>query len=722
MINNERGGSSSSEVTKCVEGESALSECVSAIFEQSNAINHEEEVCKDDDNTSDEDTGFDWKWNDENANFGIDSRRSTIRNENFLRRKRTFLGKRDKSSAGQIDAKVVNICDSINHKDSYYTTSSCSGRSFLYRGSGTKKQSLNDQRPFERFRVSHDLIRDAVRYFDLETLESDPSGGGDHISYPRDNILQDYNFETKNTSLKTIETDSDDEPSNANVGGVEDNANNNLTRRQVNEEANPYGSVGVTDPTGDESIGDESIWLRYEPFILHVACRSWTAAKALMAAARPSFKNVGLTAWDYNKRHLESSRFIVAIWGDEGLDMPLSMPDGTRLFPTNKQPDPVEWLASLVNHKHERNWEKMDRFAKAVQNLIPPDDSDEEDANNGFHPVEDDGETTTSVGGTNGMSPATMTDGRSSRQRRVTLPRSFDVIGDVALLHSIPSTSTGKEEDYCSIGEAMLQRNRAIQIVALRRSNLLGPERAPGDDGLVILASRSPRSLPLITTHCEYGIKCVVDVNHTFFSPRMAQERLRICQKVQTGENVLVLFCGVGMDAMQIAGRTAASQITAIDQNEIAIQCALRSRRMLERNKSVPDSLAAAQRLNILLGDVREIVGTFPRRSYDRILAPRPKGKDDGDLGQGSFGREYLEVVLPIIRLGGEFHWYDFVSDAEFPQCQRTRHFLQQVCQEQDLVAEILQILPVGSVAKRQLRVCVDFRVAPLQNSLQHHL
>ena len=91
------------------------------------------------------------------------------------------------------------------------------------------------------------------------------------------------------------------------------------------------------------------IWLRYEPFILHVMCRSLKAASVLMALAQPSFKNVGLTSWNVGSGSTESEelnnntaasssassknqqckgggpRYLVAIWGDEGLlDMPLS--------------------------------------------------------------------------------------------------------------------------------------------------------------------------------------------------------------------------------------------------------------------------------------------------------------------------------------------------------------------------------------------------------------
>ena len=260
------------------------------------------------------------------------------------------------------------------------------------------------------------------------------------------------------------------------------------------------------------------------------------------------------------------------------------------------------------------------------------------------------------------------------------------------------------------IGNAIMKKNKHIKLVVARQSNLEGTERAPGEDGLAIItgAKRSP----LITTHAEYGIKCVVDLNHCFFSPRMGQERLRICQQVARGEHVLVLFSGVGMDALQLAGRTEASTVTAVELNEIAVQCLQRAHRMLERNKRVKCA-GAADRLDIIQGDVLKVLPErLPKDHYDRILAPRPKeGALDGDLGSGDGGEEFLNVILPHLKDGGECHWYDFVADHEFPACDRTRKLLDRVCDQHDLSMKVLHVANAGSVAMRQLRVCVDFKV-----------
>ena len=256
----------------------------------------------------------------------------------------------------------------------------------------------------------------------------------------------------------------------------------------------------------------------------------------------------------------------------------------------------------------------------------------------------------------------------------------------------------------------IMQKNKAIKLVVARNSTLGGTERAPGEEGLVVIAG-APRN-PLITTHTEFGIKCVVDLNHTFFSPRMSKERLRICQQVARGEEVLVLFAGVGMEAFQIAGRTEASSVVTVELNEVAVQCTHRGHRMLERNKAVKCN-GAAQRLRIMQGDALEILREeLQNAKFDRILAPRPKeGAMDGDLGMGDGGKMFLECIVPRLKNGGECHWYDFAADHEFPECLRTRSLIEQVCYEHHLRVEIIHVANAGSIAMRQLRVCVDFKV-----------
>jgi len=60
----------------------------------------------------------------------------------FNQRKRDVLAKLDKSSIGKWDEKIISLCEKINSKENYYTTSSCSGRILLMIDQSKKGEDL----------------------------------------------------------------------------------------------------------------------------------------------------------------------------------------------------------------------------------------------------------------------------------------------------------------------------------------------------------------------------------------------------------------------------------------------------------------------------------------------------------------------------------------------------------------------------------------------------
>jgi tRNA wybutosine-synthesizing protein 3 len=70
----------------------------------------------------------------------------------FEQRKNSMLKKSDKSSKGNWDSRIIKLCDCINKKENYYSTSSCSGRVILMKDVNKKERNLF-------LRVSHNLIK-----------------------------------------------------------------------------------------------------------------------------------------------------------------------------------------------------------------------------------------------------------------------------------------------------------------------------------------------------------------------------------------------------------------------------------------------------------------------------------------------------------------------------------------------------------------------------------
>ncbi len=82
----------------------------------------------------------------------------------FANEKKTFLSKIDKSKKGGIDVRAIPLLETINSYESMFSTSSCSGRVYLWRGSGKKNET-------EWVTMSHDPISESFFGLDLQVKE-----------------------------------------------------------------------------------------------------------------------------------------------------------------------------------------------------------------------------------------------------------------------------------------------------------------------------------------------------------------------------------------------------------------------------------------------------------------------------------------------------------------------------------------------------------------------
>ena len=434
-------------------------------------------------------------------------------------------------------------------------------------------------------------------------------------------------------------------------------------------------------PLGAERTDGGALWLRFEPFILHVRCADAAAANALMRSARTVFKNVGLQSANFT-----ADGVCVAIVGDEGLDMPLRDEDGQSLFRERH----VDWLTALVNDKHDRNWAKIARFEADLRVALAAFEAARED--------DDDG--APSAGG----------------------KLRYDAVGDVACLRR----PLRDGEDGADVAARALASNAKLRVVVAPAAGQTlasgGAACAPSEPFAILGGGK--RS-PLVTTHKEHDVAIVVDLNACFFSPRLATERLRISKAVGRGERVLCLFAGCGPEALLISAKTACERVVAVESNAVATACLARSRQTLRRSKGD----RVADKLEIVTDDA---LLELRRRAdsgetFDRVTCPRPKGRRDGDRvdgdtddaddggdgGGGPDGALFLRALLPLLTPTSVVHWTDFAADRELPDCARTRAFLERECAAFGAGCHVLHCARAGtsSVAARQYRVTVDFRL-----------
>ncbi len=211
------------------------------------------------------------------------------------------------------------------------------------------------------------------------------------------------------------------------------------------------------------------------------------------------------------------------------------------------------------------------------------------------------------------------------------LPSSYDIVGDIAVVH-IPK---GLETIMRLIGDAIMLVNPSVKVVLAEAGPVSGVYRTRG---LRHLAGERRT----MTTHRENGCIFVVDLERVYFSPRLAGERMRIAKLTGSDEVVADMFAGVGPFSITIA-KHAGARVFASEINADAYNLLLRN---IEINK-------VADRVTPFHEDCRTVF-TGNQIKVDRIVMNYP-----------SDPFSFLNTALEILKIGGTIHLYGFAEDPE---------------------------------------------------------
>lgn len=146
-------------------------------------------------------------------------------------------------------------------------------------------------------------------------------------------------------------------------------------------------------------------------------------------------------------------------------------------------------------------------------------------------------------------------------EARRALPRSFDVVGEIAIVR-VPEALA---EWRAVIGEGLLKFVPGVRLVA-DDAGVDGPYR-------VRQLRRLAGAGGFETVHRENGLPFRVDLEHAYFSPRLAREHARVASEARPGEAFWDLCSGIGPFGLTAARRSDVAPVTLLDANPAA--CAL---------------------------------------------------------------------------------------------------------------------------------------------------
>jgi tRNA (guanine37-N1)-methyltransferase len=226
---------------------------------------------------------------------------------------------------------------------------------------------------------------------------------------------------------------------------------------------------------------------------------------------------------------------------------------------------------------------------------------------------------------------AELLDRKLSPQLLSSLPRSADIVGNIAVVEIPPELQAFED----LVGEAILTLNKNVRTVLAKAGAVSGTYRLRE---LGIIAGEKCT----VTVHKEYGCRYYVDLSRAYFSPRLSTEHHRVASLVREGETVLDMFAGVGPFAIQIARTVRNVKVYAADANPNAIEFLKKNVRLNRvENKVIP-----------IMGDAKEVVKEKLHGMADRVIMNLPES-----------AKEFICAACEALKqAGGIVHFYGFVK------------------------------------------------------------
>jgi tRNA (guanine37-N1)-methyltransferase len=216
---------------------------------------------------------------------------------------------------------------------------------------------------------------------------------------------------------------------------------------------------------------------------------------------------------------------------------------------------------------------------------------------------------------------------------------SFDTVGDIAIIKLPPDSKA----DAVEVAQAVMDVNTGVKTVLLQDSKVTGPYRLRT---LTWLAGQQKTQ----TIHKEHGCTFAVNLDTSYFSPRLSGERLRISKLVKPTETVINMFAGVGCFSVLIAKRVPSAKVFSIDINPDAFK---------DMEHNIHANRVFGQVVP-LLGDAKTLIETRLQGVAERVLMPLPEK-----------AIEYLPCAVSALKPEGGWvycHCFEHASKEEDPQ------------------------------------------------------
>lgn len=257
--------------------------------------------------------------------------------------------------------------------------------------------------------------------------------------------------------------------------------------------------------------------------------------------------------------------------------------------------------------------------------------------------------------------------------------RSFNVLGNVAIANFPYGTKTSEKKKFAI---ELLQKNNHIKTVLEKSGNFKGRLRKMTTKHL---AGEKNKEVLYNENNCSFRF----NIDTTYFSPRLSNERKEISQMIKKNSEVFVMFAGVAPFSIVIAKNSPVKKVYSNEINREANKYAVLN---IELNK-VKDKVI------LVNGDAKKVCEKLKseKKKFDYIIMARPNLKET-----------FLRDAFKVSKKGTKIFYYGFCKAEEV---DKVVDQIKNESVKSKRKIKILKTKPAGEIAPYKIRVRVDFEV-----------
>jgi len=276
--------------------------------------------------------------------------------------------------------------------------------------------------------------------------------------------------------------------------------------------------------------------------------------------------------------------------------------------------------------------------------------------------------------------------------------RAFNVLGNVAVINFPKSV---KLNDKKKFAKKLIKENKVIKTVLEKSGKFKGRLRKMQTKHLAGIKTKE-------VLYKENGCVFRFNIDSTYFSPRLSNERKEIASLIKKDKEVLVMFAGVAPFSIVIAKNSKAKKVYSNEVNREANKYA----------KLNTDLNKLKEKIEFLNGDIKKVAGRLgtarrtPRRcenlfeasncgvrgqKFDVIVMPRPQLKET-----------FLKQAFMLSKKNTRIYYYDFCKVDEKNLIVEK---IKSEAKKAKKKIKILKIKHAGEIAPYKIRLRVDFKI-----------